>query len=170
MGKYTVGLKQVKVGTADPTGALTGASATGTKKEFSVYNDTCEVSQDKPSRTEHKEENNAVPKVVLKEKQTVSINFQVMETDKETLTMLLGGAAVNTSGFGMDGSEDVENKYFVFETLQGYDIIVPNGDISASLSGKLSKTGILLVDVTVTPLAVTGANNKPFNMIPKSSS
>lgn len=171
MGKYTVGLIGCKVGTADSVGSISGAS--NCTKQFKVYNDTCEISHGAPSVTEHKEENNAIPVVQLKEKMPPKIKFQVMETDAATLTMLLGGANVTdydggSTGFGMDGTEDVSDKYFVFNTLQGQDIIIPNGSISANMSGKLSKTGIALIDVEVTPLAVTGGSNKPFYMIPKS--
>lgn len=174
MAKYTVGLKQVKVGDAVTTGDISASVLSGLTKEFKVYNDTCEVTQDAPSLTEHKEENNAIPVVVLIERNSPRIKFQMMETDAASLIKVLGGTEQpdgtqsGTDGFGFDGTDEVPNRCFMFEAAQGMDIFVPNGRISASLSGKMSKTGILLVDVEVIPEAVTGTGKKPFVMRPHS--
>lgn len=174
MAKYTVGLKQIKVGGAIATGTIDSTAIAGLTKQFKVYNDTCEVTQDAPSKTEHKEENNAIPVVVLTERNSPRVKFQVMETDADALKMLMGGANVadldsGNTGYGFDGTDDVDNKCFMFETVQGMDIFIPNGSISATLTGKLSKTGILLVDVEVTPEAVTSSSARPFTMLPKAS-
>lgn len=174
MGKYTVGLKQVKVGTAVTDGDISASVLSALTKTFKVYNDTCEVVQDAPSLTEHKEENNAVPVVVLVERTSPRVKFQMMETDATALIAMLGGTAQpdgtqsGTTGFGFDGTDEVSNQCFMFEALQGMDIYIPNGRISANLSGKMSKTGILLCDVEVIPEAVTGTGKKPFVMRPHS--
>lgn len=174
MAKYTVGLKQVKVGDAVAAGTIDATAIAALTKQFKVYNDTCEVTQDAPSKTEHKEENNAIPVVVLTERNTPRVKFQVMETDADALKLLMGGINVadldsGQTGYGFDGTDDVPNKCFQFETAQGMDIFIPNGSISATLTGKLSKTGILLVDVEITPEAVTASGARPFTMIPKAN-
>lgn len=172
MAKYTVGLKQVKVGDAATDGDISSTVLSGLTKKFKVYNDTCEVTQDAPSLTEHKEENNAIPVVVLVERNSPHVKFQMMETDAASLISMIGGTAQpdgttsGTDGFGFDGTDDVPNQCFMFEALQGMDIYIPNGRISASMSGKMSKTGILLVDVEIIPEHVTGTGKKPFVMRP----
>lgn len=174
MAKYTVGLKQVKVGDAVATGTIDSTAIAALNKQFKVYNDSCELLQDPPEKTEHKEENNAIPVVQLSERKTPRVKFQVMETDADALKLLMGGINVadlasGQTGYGFDGTDDVPNKFFMFETVQGMDIYIPNGNISATLSGKLSKTGILLVDVEITPEAVTASGARPFTMIPKAN-
>lgn len=174
MALYTTGLKQVKVGDAVPTGTITSTVLSGLTKQFKVYNDTCEIQQDAPSVTEHKEENNAIPVISIVERQPIRIKFQVMESDLDVLKLLLGGTTVtghNTpdDAFGYDGADDVPNKFVLFETVTGMDIMVPNAMISSNMSGKLSKTGIALIDVEIVPQAVTATGKKPLVMAPKAT-
>lgn len=169
MGTYTVGLKQIKTGDAIANGAIDDAAINALTKTFKVYDDSCTIEQGDPEVTEFKEENNAVPVVAIADKKPINVKFQMMDTDANNLTTMLGGAPISglAGSWGYDGSDDVENRCFYFETLQGMDFCIPNGKISAKLGGKLARKGLVLVDVTVTPEAVTEAGNKPFVAISK---
>jgi hypothetical protein len=53
------------------------------------------------------------------------------------------------------------------ETEQGLDFEVPNGDIEAVINDDASAKGIMLVDFTVTPLAVD--SGKAIRATPKAT-
>lgn len=159
----TLGLSQILVGTAAENGIMPGSLT----KIGSTYKDSCKLSQDASEVTEHFEEGKSSPMVRQKQKKVPVIKFQIMDATAQNLVDLVGGSLTAASGWGFDGTEVVVNKAIKVETTQGYDILIPNADIEATITADLSKKGIFLVDVTVTPMAVTA--NKAIEMRPKTT-
>jgi len=149
--QITLGLSEIKVGVASSNGVMPGSLT----KIGSTYQDTCKLNQDAAEVTEHFEEGKASPKVRNKQKKVPVLKFQIMDADVTQLIDLVGGSLEDSSKWGFDGTEVVANKAIKVVTEQGYDIEIPNGDIEAVITADISKKGIFLVDVTVTPMSVT---------------
>lgn len=159
----TLGLSQIKVGTA----ATDGTMPTTLAKLGKTYKGTCKISQATADVTEHFEEGHAAPEVRKKNKKIPILTFSIMDADVQTLIDYIGGSNIGTTEspiWGFDGSEAVSNKAIKVESEQGLDFEIPNADIEAVINHDASAQGIFLVDFTVTPLATSAA--KPFRALP----
>ncbi|GHT09158.1 hypothetical protein FACS189432_05070 [Bacteroidia bacterium] len=166
MGLITIGLKQVKVGEAAPTGTMPQTLA----KIGKVYKDTCKINQDAADVTEHFEEGHASPEVRTKAKKIPKVTFSLMDCDVQMLIDYIGGENVGTEQapkWGFDGDELNANKAIYLETEQGLDFEIPNADIEAVINDDASAKGIFLVDFTITPLAVDAG--KAIRATPKTT-
>lgn len=158
----TLGLSKIVV--ADPMDMTSATSKSGVlaalktlknvQKIGKTYKDSCQLNQDKSDSTDHFEEGKSAPEVHLKTKKIPSLTFQIMNPTPLKLATYVGGEVQDSDkGWGIDGSEKVENKCIIAVSEQGLAFVIPNGDIDATLTGAMSTTGILLVDFAVTPLA-----------------
>lgn len=147
----TLGLCQIKVGEASPTGKM----PTTMNKIGKTYKDTCKIAQDAADVTEHYEEGSAAPEVRKKSRKIPKLTFSIMDANVDDLVSYVGGVKTSTNGWGYDGNEVVANKAIFVETEQGLDFEIPNGDIEAVINADMSAQGIFLVDFTVTPMAVS---------------
>ena len=120
-----------------------------------TYKDTANINQDAADVTEHFEEGKSAPEVRKKSKKIPKVTFSLMNPDPAMLAAYVGGTVDNNGDWGYDGDEVTANKAVYVETEQGLDFAIPNGDIEAVINGALSASGIVLVDFTVTPCAVT---------------
>lgn len=155
MATITLGLSEIQVGVASASGAMPGSLT----KIGKTYKDTCKLVQASSDVTEHFEEGKSAPEVRRKSKKMPILTFSLMDPDPTLLASLVGGEL--TGGvWGYDGSEDVENKAIRVVSEQGLWVDIPNGDIEAVINAEFSTKGIFLLDVTVTPLAVT--SGKPY--------
>ncbi len=153
MGTITIGLKEIKVGTASSAGTM----PTSLTKIGKVYQDTCKITQDTADVQEHSEEGKAAPEVRKKSRKIPKIIFSLMDCDALMLIDYIGGSNVGTESapkWGYDGDEVVANKAVELTTDQGLKFEVPNGDIEANINADMSKKGIFLVDFVITPMAV----------------
>lgn len=154
MSTITLGLCEIKVGTASAAGTM----PTDMKKIGKTYKDTCKLTQDSADVTEHYEEGHAAPEVRKKAKKMPTLAFSIMDADVDTLINYVGGTNVGTDSakkWGYDGDEVVANKAVYVSTEQGLDFEIPNGDVEAVINADLSASGIFLVEFTITPCAVT---------------
>lgn len=149
----TLGLCQILVSDASAAGTMP-AKADMTKIG-KTYKDTANINQDAADVTEHFEEGKSAPEVRKKSKKIPKVTFSLMNPDPAMLAAYVGGAVDNNGDWGYDGDEVTANKAVYVETEQGLDFAIPNGDIEAVINGALSASGIVLVDFTVTPCAVT---------------
>lgn len=122
-----------------------------------TYKDSCKLTQDASDVTEHFEEGRLAPVVRRKTKKMPKLVFQLMDADATLLGTLIGGTVTN-GVWGFDGTVDAANKAVRVKSEQGLWIDIPNGDIEAIVNAEFSDKGIFLLDVTVTPLAVTAGN------------
>jgi hypothetical protein len=159
-GLITIGLAQIKVGDAAPSGTMPAQLT----KIGKTYKDTCKISQDAADVTEHFEEGKAAPEVRKKSKKIPKLTFSLMNADPQMLADYVGGA-VTAGKWGFDGDELVANKAISVETEQGLNFEIPNADMEAVINADMSAKGIFLVDFTVTPLAVTAG--KAIRGVPK---
>lgn len=154
MSLITLGLSQIKVGTA----AADGKMPAQLTKIGKTYKDTCKIAQNAAEVTEHYEEGKAAPEVRKKSKKIPVLTFSIMDADVQFLIDYIGGENVGTPEapkWGYSGDEVVANKAVKVESEQGLDFEIPNGDIEAVINADMSAKGIFLVDFTVTPCAVT---------------
>ena len=165
-GLITLGLAQILVGKAIPAGITETSGIGELTKIGKTYKDSCKMAQAAAEVVEHYEEGKSAPEVRKKHRKMPVLTFSMMNPDVAALTSYVGGKTIDLTGFGMDGSEIVENKAIKVETEQGLEIFIPNADIEAVINAEFSTKGIFLLDFTVTPLAVTGGN-KPFICKPK---
>ena len=156
----TLGLCQIKVGTA----AASGTMPTDMAKIGKTYKDSCKIAQDSAEVTEHYEEGMAAPEVRKKSRKIPKLTFSIMDANVDDLVEYVGGE--NISGtWGYNGNEVVANKAIYVESEQGLDFEIPNGDVEAVINADMSAKGIFLVDFTVTPMAVT--SGKALRGVPK---
>jgi hypothetical protein len=149
----TLGLCQILV--ADASAAGTMPAKASMTKIGKTYKDTANINQDAADVTEHFEEGKSAPEVRKKSKKIPKVTFSLMNPDPAMLAAYVGGEVDNNGDWGYDGDEVTANKSVYVETEQGLDFAIPNGDIEAVINGALSASGIVLVDFTVTPCAVT---------------
>lgn len=164
MSLITLGLAQIKVGEAAPSGTM----PTELTKIGKTYRDTAKITQDAAEVAEHFEEGKSAPEVRKKQKKIPKLTFSMMDADVDALIDYIGGENVGTEQapkWGFDGDEIVANKAIFVETEQGLDFEIPNGDIEAVINADMSAKGISLVEFTVTPLAVT--SGKAIRGVPK---
>jgi len=164
MSVITLGLCQIKVGTAAANGTMPSNMA----KIGKTYKDTCKIAQDAAEVTEHFEEGKAAPEVRKKSKKMPKVTFSIMDADVQALIDYVGGTNVGTESapkWGYDGDEVVANKAILVETEQGLDFEIPNGDVEAVINADLTASGIFLVDFTITPCAVSAG--KALRGVPK---
>lgn len=169
MGLITLGLCQIKVGEAAPSGEM----PTTLNKIGKTYKDTAQISQEAAEVTEHFEEGMAAPDVRKKSKKIPKLNFSLMDADAQMLADYVGGTVDTISSgesakkvWGYNGDELNANKAIFVETEQGLDFEIPNADIEAIINADMSAKGIFLVEFTVTPLAVA-TGKKAIRGVPK---
>lgn len=147
----TLGLTEILVGAAASGGTMPGSLT----KIGKTYKDSCKIMQDASDVTEHFEEGKAAPEVRRKTKKMPKLTFQLMDPDVTLLSQLVGGTITDSTKWGFDGTEDVINKAIRLKSEQGLWFDIPNADIEAVINAEFSEKGIFLLDVTVTPLAVS---------------
>lgn len=157
----TLGLTEISVGTASAEGTMPSALT----KIGKTYKDTAKLQQAAADVTEHYEEGKAAPEVRKKQKKMPVLTFSIMDPDADLMSKYIGGTA-DSGKWGFDGDEVVANAAIHVESEQGLCFDIPNGDIEAVINADMSAKGILLVDFTVTPCAVT--SGKAIRATPKS--
>jgi hypothetical protein len=160
MGLITIGLAQIKVGEAAPSGTMPETLT----KIGKTYKDTCKIAQDASDLTEHFEDVKAAPEIRKKSRKIPKLTFSLMNANSQMLADYVGGV-VTEGKWGYDGDELVANKAIFVETEQGLDFEIPNGDVEAVINSDMSAKGIFLVDFTITPLTV--AAGKAIRGVPK---
>lgn len=158
----TLGLCQIKVGTANTAGTMPADMA----KIGKTYKDTCKIAQEAAEVTEHFEEGVAAPEVRKKTRKIPKLTFSIMDANVDDLVAYVGGENID-GAWGYNGDEVVANKAIRVETEKGLDFDIPNADIEAVINADMSAKGIFLVDFTVTPMAVT--SGKALKGTPKAA-
>ena len=157
----TLGLCEIKVGTAAPNGTMPAEM----NKIGKTYKNTCKIAQATADVTM------AAPEVRKKSRKIPTLTFSIMDANVQDLIDYVGGENVGDGEnpeWGYDGNEVVANRAIQVVTEQGLDFNIPNGDIEAVINADMSAQGIFLVDFTVTPMAVTAG--KAIRGVPKAKS
>lgn len=159
----TLGLVRIMAGEAAPSGTMPGSL---TDIGY-ITNDSCKLSQDAPEVTELFAEGYSAPVYKNKEPKMPKLTFSLLGPAAATMAEYLGGEVSEDGVWSFKGDEIVANKAFKVITKVGYNIEIPNADIEAVLTGDLSGTDALKIDVTVTPLSVTTGG--ALRMVPKAA-
>lgn len=152
----TLGLSVIEVGVASAAGTMPTSTMAKIGK---TYRDSCKLNQAASEVTEHFEEGKSAPEVRRKTKSIPVLTFQLMDPDPALLADLVGGEIIETSKWGFDGTEEAANKAIRVKSEQGLWVDIPNGDVEAVINAEFSQKGIFLLDVTVTPLAVSAGKS-----------
>jgi hypothetical protein len=160
MGTISLGLSEIKVGVASTAGTMPETMS----KIGKTYKDTCKLTQDKAEVTEHYEEGKSSPEERLKQKKVPVLTFSLMDPTPELMADLVGGTVTNGK-WGFDGTETVLRKAIRVIPEQGLVFDIPNGDIEATINADMSKKGITLIDVTVTPMAVSSPGKAIYSYV-----
>lgn len=165
----TIGLDQVKFGTASPAGVMPGSMT----KIGMVYQNTANLSQDAAEVTEHFEEGKVVPFYRKKTKKAPVLTFSLVVDDLNQLVKTVGGSLItdeqgNVIGWGFNGDELANDAAVLAITKQGLDIEIPNGDIDAVCNEDIGGDGVFMVSVTVTPKSVD-EGKKAFRRVKKAT-
>lgn len=161
MGIVTLGLSEIHAGTASTSGVMPASMS----KIGKTYKDSCKLTQDTSDVTDHYEEGKTAPEVRSKMKKIPKLAFQIMDTDVALLVDLVGGELTEATKWGFDGTQLPANKAIRVKTVQGLWFDIPNADVEAVVNAEFSTKGIFLLDVVITPLAVS--SGKPIYSYPQ---
>ena len=92
----TLGLCQIKVGTAAPDGTM----PVDLSKIGKTYKDTCKIAQESAEVTEHYEEGMAAPEVRKKSRKIPKLTFSMMDANVDDLVAYVGGEKLESGAWG----------------------------------------------------------------------
>ena len=114
----TLGLCEIKVGTAAPNGTMPAEM----NKIGKTYKNTCKIAQATADVTEHYEEGMAAPEVRKKSRKIPTLTFSIMDANVQDLIDYVGGENVGDGEnpeWGYDGNEVVANRAIQVVTEHG---------------------------------------------------
>lgn len=152
---YTLGLSKIEVGAKGANGTMgTALAALGY-----TYQDTCTMTQEDPTTTDHFAEEVDDPVISISRGGKTLFNFSLMNPSVEVMADLLGGTAtVAEEGSGEADKWEAPDKLPVIEKSvritpqQGLMFEVPRMKLATKINGNFSKTGIFLLEVAGTVL------------------
>ncbi len=152
MEKYSYGLKSIKFG--DPTGQHTMPS--GMAEKFRTYRDTCEFTEEDPNKKEEHCDQVDEPFLTIYRKGAKKIKVSTFDYSPEVLEFLKGGTVVDEKWHEPSGVPRIF-KAVALETDTGMVFQFPKCQIFAKFNAKMTKEGVKLLEVEMTPIA-TEAN------------
>lgn len=162
----TLGLSKIEFGDVDTGGGMgTTLAALGY-----TFEDTCKMSQDDPTVTDFRAEEVDDPIESITTKGKVNFTFSLMNPGLDALVALLGGAKTGTAPDEQweAPSQATQIEQSVKITPQkGLVFEIARGKVQGKLNGEFSKSGLMMVDVTVTPLIPTDGTTAPIVAYPK---
>lgn len=120
---------------------------------------------EEPEKTEFFAEEVDDPVLVFKKAGKITVDFDVMNPDVDTLQELMGGSArLNTTNAAATGTAENNvwlapgtsvqvEKALRITPRQGFQIFIPRADITARMGDNLTKTELLVLHVSATVLA-----------------
>ena len=161
---YTLGLSEIKMGDIAQDGGMgqTLASLGYT------YQDTAQMITEDAAVTDFYAEEVDDPVVSIGRAGKIQFKWSLMNPSPDDLVTLIGGSAAKSSG-NTGNDNDVWNapdSYAVIEKSievspkQGLKFSVPRAKIEAKINGNLSKSAMLLVEITATVMAPTKSGEK----------
>ena len=161
---YTIGLSKIEVGDM----AADGGMGTTLAQLGYTYQDTCTMTQEDPTTTDHYAEEVDDPVVSIDRGGKTLFNFSIMNPDVEVMETLMGGVATP----GIDPAADtweapdkvaVVEKSVKITPEQGLMFEIPRLRMRTKINSTFSKSGILLLEVAgtvMTPLKTGTAKLK----------
>lgn len=155
-----VGLTSLKIGAIAADGGM-GTTLAAVGKTFK---DSCQITEEDGELTEWYSEEDDDPLYSKQAKGKFSIAFQIMDADADALLALKGGTVSGTAPKVWSAPTTAPNieKSIEITLTTGQKVQIVRGRIVAKLSGTVGKSGIVLVDVTITALTPTKAATPPL--------
>lgn len=149
---YSFGIKSLKMGTIDPvTGLGTNLTEVG-----DIYLDTCDFTRADATSTSHfSQQAPDTPKVTMSKKGIANLKFSIMNSDADTKSKFLGGTVTTLEGKKTWNEPRVTPKilrFYEIETTDGQIIKIYKGDTVGKENFQFRDQGLLLLDVSITPL------------------
>ncbi len=148
MEKYSYGLKAIKFG--EPTGQHT--MPTSMAEKFRTYRDTCEFTEDEPNKKEEFCDQADEAFLTIYRKGAKKIKVSTFDYSPEVLQFLKGGTIVDGQWFEPSGVPQIF-KAVTLETDTGLPFHFPKCQIFAKFNAKMTKEGVKLLEVEMTPIA-----------------
>ncbi len=142
------GLSKIEFG--EPTGTNTMPVAMAEK--FRTYRDSCEFSEDEPNIKPEYADQSDDPIISIGTKGKKSVKVSTFDYSPEVLQFLKGGTILDGQWHEPVGLPVIE-KAVRLTTNTGLPIEFPKAQIMAKFNAKLTKEGVQLLEVTITPLA-----------------
>lgn len=155
--KYTLGLSKIEIGDIAGDGGMgTVLAILGQTSE-----DSCVLSTDEPSVTEHFIEESDTAVVTSQKEGKTTLKFAIADPDIDTLSGLLGGTVTGTAPariWKAPATLPVIEKSIKVTPKQGFaSISIARASISAKLNSTFSKKTLFKIEVTATVLTPTKA-------------
>jgi len=132
-----------------------------------TYKDSAELTSDEPEITEHYSEENDEPEETISKRGLTKIKWSIIDSDADTLVKILGGTATGTAPNKVWSAPssvvDIE-KSIKITPKAGKAINIVRARLVAKINYKLSRTGILLIDIVATVLTPKKADTDPYTI------
>ncbi len=148
MEKYSYGLKQLRFG--EPTGQHTMPASMEAK--FRTYRDSCEFTEEDPNKKPEHCDQVDEPFLTIYRKGAKKIKVSTFDYGPETLQFLKGGTLVDGKWHEPSGVPQIF-KAVELETDTGMLFLFPKCQIFAKFNAKMTKEGVKLLEIEMTPLA-----------------
>jgi hypothetical protein len=147
----TLGLSAILGSDNELTDASKAFDETGYTKYGLTYKDTAQMNQEDGTETEFyaEEEDDAIETTTQPGKTTLS--FSIMNPTLDALKRLLGGEVANEIWAYPDTVATVENSVII-KPNKGLMFHIARGKVKAKFNGSFAKSGLMLLEVTVTAL------------------
>lgn len=142
------GLKKIEFG--EPTGINTMPVAMDEK--FRTYRDSCEFAEEDPNIKPEYSDQSDDPIINIGTKGKKSVKVSTFDYSPEVLQFLKGGTVVDGQWHEPAGLPVIE-KAVRLTTDTGLPIEFPKTQVMAKFNAKLTKEGVKLLEITITPLA-----------------
>ena len=160
---YTLGLSEIKMGAIAADGGM-GSSLASLGY---TYQDTAQMITEDAAVTDFYAEEVDDPVVSIGRAGKIQFKWSLMNPSPDDLETLIGGTASKSDNQLTDNdvwsapdSHTVIEKSVEITPKQGLKFSVPRAKIEAKINGNLSKSAMLLVEITATVMAPTKSGEK----------
>lgn len=145
---FTYGLESVKFGDV----ATDGGVATSFSSKGLTFKDSFEIASADPDVQEFMSEENDDPEVSISTQGKKIYKFQLMNPGVDELAYFLGGEVVAGPPKKWEAPDQspVIEKSVEITPKKGHILTITRGKITAKQTGKYAKTGLAMLDITIT--------------------
>jgi hypothetical protein len=159
--KSMFGLDAVEFGDiATDGGVATTFSALGL-----TFKDTFEILEADPTETDFFSEENDDPELSITTKGALTMKFQLMNFDAESIAELKGGSVASDIYSADSFTINIEKSVKV-TPKEGFIFTIPRAKITAKFTGKLSKSELMNIEVMIKVMNPKKTGTKPYTMTP----
>lgn len=130
-----------------------------------TYQDTCQMTEEDPTTTEHYAEEVEDPIITLSRRGKLTFAFSLMNANADTMQKVFGGTVTGTTNkkWTAPAKMPIIEKAVKITPEIGGIFEIGRASLTAKMNGNFNKSGIFLIDITLTVL------NPEFSTIPRVS-